>query len=388
MLAVVLEGAESAQVGGVESRLQRLEDQLKGLEQENRELRRQLGLDPATNGWAWVKPGGRSYEIRVGGLIQAHAEFGDPGDARWTGQAANDRFYVRRARIQVYGKFLEQFSYRLQGDFAGSMGEVSGQRASLTDGWVGWNRYDFANLKLGQYYPSYGWEKRLNPLALDVVELTLPGIKLLPERQLGAQVAGGWFSNRVGYAFGAFNGNNLNNSFNDSDKFMVVPRIQGTPVRGQVGRQTVEWNLGLSGYYSDDARVSLAPEFNLPGTNYFAGVRMGLDLDTQLRIGPFDCWVEYLQTDFDPSVGSDYVARGWYVQAGYFFLPKWQGVVQYQVYDPSDAQAGDTTRSWTLGLNYCLRGDDLMVSLNYLLMDVPGEEHLQEKVLMRLQAGF
>ncbi len=383
-------GVTEAQQGGgsTEDRLQALERQMEAVRQENLELKRKLGLTPSTNGVPLAKTVGSAFEVRVGGLIQAHGEFGDPGDARWSGDAANDRFFVRRARVHLYGRFLEQFSYRVQADFAGTMGATTGQRGGLTDGWVGWNRYDAANLRVGQYYPAYGWEKRLNPLKLDLVELSLPGIRLLPERQIGAQLTGSWASNRVGYAFGVFNGNNFNNTFNDSDGLQVVPRLEGVPFRGQLAGKPAVWTVGLSSYYSDDARVGLASEFNLPGTNYFAGTRLGLDVDSQIRVGPFDLLMEYMQTEFDPGAGGEWVARGWYVQGGYFFLPKWQGVVRYEEYDPTDAKSGDTTRSWTVGLNYAVRGDDLQASLNYLLMDVPGHEGLDNKVLMRLQVGF
>ena len=162
---------------------------MESLQQENVELRRKLGLEPSgETPQTFVKAKGSALDVQLGGFIQAVGEFGDPGDGRWTGQAVNDRIYLRRARIHVAGHHWEEFAFRLQGDYAGICSEQSNQRFQLTDGWIGWNRYNFANLKAGQFFPAYGHEKRLNPLLLETVELSLPAFRLLPERQLGAQL--------------------------------------------------------------------------------------------------------------------------------------------------------------------------------------------------------
>jgi hypothetical protein len=88
--------------GTTEQRLQALEGQVQSLHQENVELRRKLGLEPETNNLAsYLKPAGKAVEAQVGGFVQVRGEFGDPGDARWTGSSGNDRFYLRRARLHL-----------------------------------------------------------------------------------------------------------------------------------------------------------------------------------------------------------------------------------------------------------------------------------------------
>lgn len=376
-----------AQTDSTEERLRKLETQMQAVVQENLELRRKLGLDPVTNAPAALKSAGAALEVRLGGMLQVHGEFGDDGDARWAGTCRNDRVFIRRARVHLLGSFLEHVNFKLQGDFAGSLAATEGVKLSMTDGWINYNRFDWANFKVGQYYPSFGYEKRLDPMKLQVVELTLPTLRLIPDRQLGAQLHGQFLDRRLGYALGVFNGNNLNNNFNDNENFQVVPRLEGLPFKGRLWGCEAAWNLGLAAYYSDDAHVNLAPEF-CPGTNYFLGTRLGLAVDTQFRVGPFNLAAEYLETDFDPVLADDFVARGWYVQAGYFIHPKWQGVLRYEAYDPSAETSDDVTRSWTFGVNYCLKGSSVMISANYLLMDTPLHHELQDKVLLRLQAEF
>jgi len=394
-LATVSPYAADAVDVALEDRLQRLETQMESVLQENVELRRKLGLETSSGAPAGVVQSvARALELRIGGYLQVQGGFGDPGDSRWAGAAGNDRIYIRRARIEATGRFLEHFNFRLQGDYNNAVGAVSDQRFQMTDGWVNWNQWDFANLKAGQFFPVFGYERRSNPLDSLAIELSLPGLRLAPQRQLGAQVHGEVLDRRLGYAVAAFNGNEVNNNFNDNDSFMTVGQVHGTPFAGPLLGRDARWNLALSGYHSRDDNVRPGTDYNLPGTNYFAGTRLGFSLDTQLRIGPFDLWAEYLLLDLEPEgigglpVTEDFRAQGWYVQGGYTFLPKWQAVVRYEEYDPSDQVTENTTCTWTFGLNYWIRGSSLRAGINYLLMDVPGVDGLQEKVLVMMQAAF
>jgi phosphate-selective porin OprO/OprP len=63
--------------------------------------------------------------------------------------------------------------------------------------------------------------------------------------------------------------------------------------------------------------------------------------------------------------------------------------VGYDVYDPNTSVAGNTTQEWTFGLNYFIKGDDLKLSLNYLLGDQPGDGlGYRGRLLARMQIVF
>jgi phosphate-selective porin OprO and OprP len=384
--ALLLAGLAHAQTepgsANLEERLDRLELELRNLLEENQSLRQELGV---TN--VYVKPTGPVHELRIGGLIQAQADFGDKGDARWASD--NDRFYVRRARIKALGRFFEDFDFKIELDLAGALGEASGLRAQLTDGWLNWNRYDFARVKAGQFFPAFGFEKRQDPASLQSVEFSLAGDRLLPERQLGAQWWGDSLEKRVAWSLGIFNGMNANNSFNDNDNFMVVPRLEGSPWRGQLFGRESRWSVGLSGLYSDDDRFPLQNDLVPPGqTNIFAGQRYAVALDTQLRAGPFVLWAEYLAAHYDPDRFDSYDAQGWYALVGYDITRKLQAIVKYETFDPDIDSSGNSTDTWTFGLSYAFKGNNLKVFLNYLLLDVPDEPDRQQKLLARFQASF
>lgn len=388
VLATPARPAESETPPSVEDRLQKLEQELQALQKENLELRRELGVGAATNA-GFVKAGARTaLDVRLGGYVQTQAEFGDAGDVRWTGLSSNDRFYIRRARAALYGSFLEKFTYRIETDFAGALGQQSGLRAQLTDGWASYNPYDFLNVRVGQFFPTYGWEKRLSPLLEQSVELSLASDRFLPERQLGAQVSGTVFEKRLGYYLGVFNGNNLNNNFNDNDNFQIVPRVEVNAWRGKMADRDSWINFGVSGYYADDTSVPAPPEWLAPGQTTYAGYRTGLAADAQFRLGPLEIWLEDMLLFLDPAGADDFAAYGGYAQATYLITPKIQALGKYEYYDANNDESGDFTQTGTFGIAYLFKGDSLKIMLNYLLMDVAGEDDLEHKVLLRLQAGF
>src|SRR5688572_1341614 len=135
-----------------------------------------------------VKPAGKEPTLTIGGLLQVQAEFGDRGDTRFGND--NDRFYLRRARINATGKFLEEFDFRLEGDFGGTLANTSALRAQLTDGFINWNRHPEANIRMGQFKTPFGFEQLFSDPRLITIERSLVNDRLTLSRQLGVQVGG------------------------------------------------------------------------------------------------------------------------------------------------------------------------------------------------------
>jgi phosphate-selective porin OprO and OprP len=82
-------------------------------------------------------------------------------------------------------------------------------------------------------------------------------------------------------------------------------------------------------------------------------------------------WAEYLASHYDPDQFDSYDAQGWYVLVGYDITKKLQALVKYETFDPDTDVSGDSTDTWTFGLSYAFKGNNLKVYLNYLLLDVP-----------------
>jgi phosphate-selective porin len=335
-----------------------------------------------------VKPGGKETSLAIGGLVQVQADFGDRGDGRFT--TADDRFYLRRARINAIGRFLEEFDFKLEVDASGSIGNnptiSSNLRVQLTDAYINWNKYAQANIRGGQFKTAYGYEQIYQDPKLYTIERSLPNDRLTLGRQIGVQVNGDFFEKRFSYGTGVFNGNGFNTSANDNDSFLVLGRAQGTIYQ----KSNAAFSMGGNLFHSEDTDLSQQADLGLPNV-LFTGTRFGQGIDSQFRFGALEIWAEYLRVRFTPEESptfDHFDADGWYTQVSYMVIPqKLMLVGKYETFDPTTRIGGDQTDTWTAGVNYYFKADDIVFRVNYLQSEVPLLE-TQNKILVRMQVIF
>lgn len=352
-----------------------------------------LWIAGAGYGQIVVTPAGKEPTLKIGGLIQAQADFGDQGDSRFS--TADDRFYLRRARLNATGSFLEDFDFRIELDLSASLSNnstsisTSNLRAQLTDGYVNWNKYAAANIKGGQFKSPFGFEQLYADPRLFTIERSLVNDRLTIGRQIGVLVAGDVFDKKLSYATSIFNGNNVNVSFNDNDKFLYAERLSGVLYEGKAGGKDTRFSLGGNAFFSEDTNLTgQSADFSFNG-NTFTGKRRGVGIDSQLHSGSFDFWVEYLAVRFEPEDQlplKEFTPRGWYAMAAYFIRPKAQAVIRFETFDPTVVI--DNTDTWTFGFNYLIKSDDLKFQINYLLTNAAGIPDKQNKILARFQLIF
>jgi phosphate-selective porin len=343
-----------------------------------------------------VKTAGGEVSLKLGGLIQAQFDEGDRGDARFTN--GDDRFYLRRARLNATGTFLEQFDFRFEMDLAGSLGNTTGYRGQLTDGYINWTRYAAANVRVGQFKTPFGFEQLYGDPRLLTIERSLANDRLTLNRQIGVQLGGDLLDKRLTYAVGTFSGSGVNTNANDNDKLDAVGRLSGIPWRGELGGEKASWSIGVDGFSADDTALALTSDLGIDSTpttsdrdGVFTGKRHGFGVDSQLVTGPFELWAEYLKTRYEPAnhiPGAKFQAVGGYVQASLFLVPKkFQIVVKQETFDPNDDISKNQTDTTTLGLNYYIHGHDLKLMADYLRVKA-GRLDSQDKIIARLQVAF
>jgi phosphate-selective porin len=343
-----------------------------------------------------IKPAGKEPTLSIGGLLQVQTEVGDRGDSRFAND--NDRVYLRRARLNAAGKFLEEFDFKLEMDFAGTLANTTGLRAQLTDGYVNWNRNPEANIKIGQFKTPFGYEQLYADPRLFTLERSLVNDRLTVSRQLGVQVGGELFEKRLTYAVGVFNGNGVNNNFNDDDRFLLAGRLSGVLWQGRLGGESASWSLGGNAYSSEDTNIPQASEFGFDSTpstadrdNIFAGKRRGTGFDTQLQAGRFDFWAEALRTKWEPISGRpsrSFESDGWYAQGSWYVVKdRFQVVLKAESFDPRSEVDDDDVEIGTAGVNWYLKGHDLKLQMNYLRIQSETQDD-QDKFLARIQVIF
>ncbi len=361
----------------VEDRLAELEKQTAQLAAENVTLKKQLGYSADGKAPAIVVAGGKVEKLSIGGFIQANAEFGNTPDGfRWG--AENDRFLLRRARINLNAKLANDFSAKIEADFgANSMNANTARNGQLTDAYVQWSKYDFANVRVGQFKSPFGYEQLASDTKVLTVERSLSNDRLTVSRQIGMAVSGDLIGDELGYSVGAFNGNSVNIGVNDNEQFMWAGRLAGQAYDGEIAGKKVKLTAGLNGFTSENAAIAS------PATP--ANRRAGYGVDAQLTSGPATLLAEWLRNENDALAEQS----GWSLLAGWTFDKNWRGVVRYETFDADTASNTDsTTDIWTVGFDYMFKGDDLKFSLNYLMGDQPSPADDGGRLLARMQVVF
>jgi phosphate-selective porin len=345
---------------------------LKPVREELTALTKDLGWNGKTAS-AVVRPGAKTKQISVGGFLQLHAESDGAPDARYNGLAS--RFLVRRARLTVKGSFAENTDFTLQSDFgANTLGTSSGHRAQLTDVFIGWSRHESARVQLGQFKVPFGYEQLLSDTKTLTVERSLPNDRLTLGRQIGLGLSGSLAKKRFAYSAGVFNGNGVNTGTNDNNQFLTAARGSFTA-----------WKQGADGLTLSANALSGRET----GTT-FTGRRTAWGVDAQLALKGWEFNGEYLHLDMDRDSGADIVSTGWYFQASRTIddAKLWQAVVRFENYDANTALADQVGKNWMLGVNYRLKGDDIKLSLGWLLGDPAGSADSDGRLLSRVQIIF
>ena len=381
IVSILLTSPVQAADLSIEGRLKALEQKVQNLAKENSELKKELGWKDG-NTAVLALPAGKETKLSIGGFLQAQGEFGRAADPRWAG--VKDRFYFRRARISVQGNFAEDFDFKAELDLQGnSLTAATGLLARGNEIFINWHKYPEANVRFGQIKAAFGAEQLSSDTKGFTVERTLPNDRLTDARQIGFCVNGELVDKTVGYLLTLHNGNGVNVSANDNSKFQKAARVYFTPVATSEDKLV----FGLNGLWTEDTGVSKSG-FGFAG-NLFTGERSAWGADGAWHHGPLDLSAEWLHNTFKPAGAAEFEADGWSVTAACFLVPaKMQGVLRHEEFDPNTGVGANTSHSWTVGLNYLIKGEDLRLMVDYIYGEVPGTTTDGGRVLTRMQVLF
>ncbi|MCK5343215.1 MAG: hypothetical protein KAR20_07415, partial [Candidatus Heimdallarchaeota archaeon] len=111
--------------------------------------------------------------------------------------------------------------------------------------------------------------------------------------------------------------------------------------------------------------------------------------DVFFNMGPFTAQAEYdMYTQDTDADTSDIDGSGFYVQAGYLFLPKLEITFRYQEVDPSNIDLFDKLKWTSIGLNYYLHSQKLKLAADYTFKKEEGTEIDNNIFQVQLQLDF
>lgn len=298
-----------------------------------------------------IKAADDSYKLKLSGYTQADARiFTD--NKKDTG--TTDTFLVRTARLVFSGSLAGLAEFYISPEFAGSS-------VNLPDAYIDLKLWSAFKVRGGKFKAPFGLERLQSTTALTFAELGLPG-NLAPNRDVGFQVFGDLFKDRVNYAVGVFNGiqdggTSVTDTNNDKE---VVARVFAQPFKNS--DVLALRGLGAGGAVSyghrEDANSNL-PSYKTAGQATFFSYGSGVSADgPQIRYSPqlyyfynsFGFLSEYIVSEGEfvkTSSGSinrnKFKNNGWQVAASFVLSGEdasYKGVIPLHPFSIKDKQWG------------------------------------------------
>ena len=336
---------------------QRISDRLRELFQEREEerVKEDPVLEVGRDGFL-LRSRDRDFELRIRGYMQF--------DSRWyiadTKPATTNTFDIRRARPILQGTLYRYFDYYIMPDFG------QGQTI-LFDAYGGINVWDELRVRIGKYRPPVSVEMLQSAADLTFVERSV-ALNLVPNRDIGIQLYGDLFDNRLGYQVGVFNGvaDNTTNGgsppdFDQNNAKDYIGRLIATPFAGSDQAWIEGLQVGVAG--SAGQEFGILDSYRIPGQGtdgitFFTyragaqanGARYRLDPQTYYAWGPFSLLAEYVyhwqKVQAAPAQGGRLevlIDRAWNAQVSYVLTGEkasYTGVRPWQTFNPAKGHWG------------------------------------------------
>ena len=312
-------------------------------------------------------------------------------------------FGVHRTRLVFEGfAFTPDINYFVQfrNDTADSTTQNAAARSTtqLYDAYLTFKQLPWANLRIGQYRTHFGRQEFFSSALLQFVDRGFVAEAFVPNsidrRDQGVTIFSDYNKYPVNYAFGVFNGVGINltrlglTTPGNANELMYVGRL-AWDIRGKPGyfegdlaySTTPQVAIGASyGYNAGLQTNTTGPGSNNQVSTSIASLGNGRSLNqgvVDIGTGAIDGVLKYkgvsLQAEgFVRNVDTrDHSKRignttGFYVQGGYFLVPRTIEVVgRYSYMDPDSLRTQDTMTSSVGGLNWYLSGHEHKLQLDY-----------------------
>ena len=165
----------------------------------------------------YIKTKDGKYSLRLHFLLQPQYQY-------LAADRANNinTFTSRHGQMRLFGNFFDpKLKFRVMFELPGTQG---GATANLRDMWVDWQWKKYFQIKIGQFFVFYDHENLEPTWALQFVDRSIINAHLGFERDLGVDVHGSLFSDRLEYDLFLMNGDGRN-QINLNSKLMIGGRI-------------------------------------------------------------------------------------------------------------------------------------------------------------------
>jgi phosphate-selective porin len=320
------------------------------------------------------------FSAQINSLIQTRYTFTDnDSDA---GVENTSSFDMNLVTLTVSGNAMhEEFSYKIDADFVGTSNSSGESTPHLRDAWLQWNACDWASIRMGQFKTQGGRQFNADDNALQFADRSITSDYFSLGRQNGAAAMGNFADGMLELSAGVYNGlsdgEGINRGGVDTNHTAVVAaRYHAMGKMNMAEEGDIGWtedaalNIGASYSYSDATSAALGGDFTTDS----------IAVDVNFKYMGWGIHGEYFMDTQDADANSEDVEpKGFYVQAGYFLMPKkLELAARYAMIDCDDGAASgscsgsDKLNEVSASVNYYWWKHNLKGQLGYWRLNEDG----------------
>ncbi len=328
--------------------------------------------------------------MRMTGRRQMRYGYTDRDDV--AGEDDDSSFRVRRSRLKWDGYAYKHFKYKIelalrsQGVKSSSFttsdtatGSVKARAVEIIDWWAEFKKYRYAKIRFGQWKVPFNRQRVVSSANLQMIDRASSQDEFTMDRQVGAMVSGDLFGKKLEYYAGMFNGNGRNESENDNNEHLYIFRATYNPFGGY-GKGIGEKESDLDWSETPKAHISGAVAFDTAADESMTLDRGSFSMkevdrtsvvaEYGIKYNGFSSSAEAYWRKYDNIGGRSVIDKGFFVQGGYFLIPKHLEVAaRYSLVDYDNQRVQDAVRETTLGINYFWAGHSKKLQFNFIRMD-------------------
>jgi hypothetical protein len=328
------------------------------------------------------------FNMKINLIMQDTFRYSDLDEVEGRDVDDSTSFEVNLLRLKLEGDLLDkEWSYYFQNDFVQGEEADGSNGSELKDAWMQWNADDAAKLRAGQFKVPYSRQELDSDEKLAVMFRGLASDSFALGRNQGVLLHGP-IDDAIGYAIGVYNGESDGEGQNLPG---VDNKVSGSAALtaniGEYGSRTEEsdfrenkdfaMTMGAAAVYGQGTSDVLL------GSTDFDKVDANADIG--LRVEGFTTQAEFyfrkVELDDVDTAEDSAEDMGFYVQAGYQFVPnEWELVAQFDYVSPDsdldsvsrpfadsflpegiDDGTIDDVQQYAVVLNYYINGHALKV---------------------------
>jgi len=340
----------------------------------------------------------KNFSMLINGRIQFRYSYEDRDNVHDTDEQQDDSsFRIRRSRVKFSGKAYKYWKYKIELALS-STGTVDGSKAiELYDFYASWNKNRVLSVQFGQWKIPWNRQRVVSSQNLQLIDRANAQDEFTMDRQIGFMLHGKLFNKKFEYYTGVFNGNARNQSSNGNNEMLYTARVSWNPF-GAYGKGIGEVESDVNFSEKPIAHLSAAIAYDgAADRETFSSTTIDLDppvgtgitlkevnktsvvAEYGIKYRGFSSNAEAYWRRFDDirannidSIGSGTIIdRGWFVQGGYFIVPKKIEVAgRYSLVDFDDERDEDAIRETTLGVSWFVNGThDNKLQFNWVHRD-------------------